>query len=292
MQISSQDKQALTLALSEAIREAEVSEWGTSCEAIELDETTDALRKRLAKLMDSEGLDEFVSESLQRSVLEAGIDLNEEEVKIRSLAEFDDHVSLARKVINELEALPKTYKIYVRGPKSISELSGKLAINLKISDQLSLRDSNTLKDEVKFFSNSEQFDDWNWFASLGKEKRKFADNWLYFEYKITSGMISRRRSKYVEAMQDEIRAFYGACLAHGIFVPYGFSKEKMNLIFMSDQGDGLLVPHQTMDSDVDQATFYRTDMNFRRKVRSQDKRQLYTLLSRDSALARQPAMST
>jgi hypothetical protein len=276
MQISTQDQQALILGLSETIRDAQVSGWGThfSSDFI-LPPLSDPMVKRLKKTLDRGGVSEFARTRIHTKVLQSGYSPDDDHVvDLRSIDGFTDHLALAKYVVDELKTLPWSYQILVRGPAYVKAGSSRNPLKVKISDQLNLVSSDIIKKTLSFSSGNPDIDDWMWKSSLPREKRKLAEQWLYFVFNYTGYISPGQGSKISGMLTDELRAFYGRCLAHGLLHPYGSHREDaIALIILGASADGIIVPLGTMDSDVRGATSFYTSGNLGRAFRSSEKLQ-------------------
>jgi hypothetical protein len=276
MQISTEDQHALTLALSESVRDAMFANWGTFfSDNFEMPAVSETLAKRLKKSLDRGGIEHFAREFIHRSILNGGHrPIDEEGIPIREIDGFSDHVKLAKLVVKQLATLPWKYKIVVRGPAYISDGPIKKPFSIDISDQLSLVSSNILKNDLIFTTQEQFIDDWIWQDSLGADARKFATKRLYFVYRYTGYVEQGSNVKAVEVLSDEIRAFYGSCLAHDLLHPWGYHKDQaLSIVFLSAGEDGFLRPHESMSGDVHRATnFYAQDV-LSTKFRSDEKLQ-------------------
>lgn len=258
MQISTQDQQALILSLSSAIRDARTAPWGTYFdEDFEMPSISEVLSKRLKKYLDRGGLQQFSEDCLQKQILESGFDHDGNEYLLREIDAFSDHVELAKTVVDNLKSLPYKYNLIVRGPHYISAGLASNPFNIRISDRLSLVSSDILATRMSFTSGNTNIDEWCWNDSLLPAARRLNPHHLYFVFAYTGYIGIGRNSKAVEVLSDEMRAFYGACIAHKVIQAIGYHREQsVALIFMSCNKNGFLTPHGTMASDIHRATYF------------------------------------
>ena len=196
--------------------------------------------------------------------------LPRETIPVISIDGFNDHVEVAASLVSTLATLPWDYRVFVRGPQDLSAGTSTNAFSVPITDRFELHSSENLRSQYSFHSEHDGLDEWVWQTSLARQDRRFAKRQFYFMYRYTGYMATHASGKAADELQYEMRAFYGACIAHNIMFPWGYHPDSgTHLIFLSHREGYALEHGGYLESDLRAATYYYAKGHANRKFRSQ-----------------------
>lgn len=278
--LNTSDESTLLLKITEQVQRAQVRKIiGVYTGRDNINETieqlSEPLAERLKKILDDTKLRGFVRNELVYEFFKSDHEFPTEKSKYLSeFKEFKDPLVVARKLVATLSSLPNQYRIVVKASKTLSSIVKKTReqINFKISDRLSLVTYDKLPDGFNLYDNKNRLDQWI-------RSERFVDDSqlvleaesLYFVYR-TSGYISDRYdSKLIREISDELRAFYGVCIASGILDDYNYFWEEVSPWIASHKlkYDGEeLSSLNVLDSDLTKATYIDTTSRTDERVSS------------------------
>jgi hypothetical protein len=220
MKISQANSSTLLVSITDAIQQGEVEDFG-DFEFSEgwQDKTLAALgadfSKALAKALDGSTLQQFVRNRLRMIMTEQGIKLPTEPTGIATLECFKDPLNVARDVLAHLEQTPIEYRMVTRVMGEFARRLDLDSVSVPLSDRLTLLSGAQLPPSFQTKHKTVSVDrEIRGYRKI--EELKVEDKALYLEYR-ASGYLSRQKlSRIVGDYYDEVRAFYGACVAHGI----------------------------------------------------------------------------
>lgn len=236
MKIPKSDKGTLLIGLTDGLNGASISYYGSvnfpeKWENHLKDALDSDFSKRLYGVLDDGGLASLVSRYvLSRFYLE-GYPLPPQGkiTRVTSLPAFSDALKIARLIVDMISELPYQYEAIIPAFGALKkEFCSKLSHEIRISDRLSLTSGNLIADNFK--TSTDNFDIDGIFSSWDTKdpaNRNIDSSSLYLTYR-TSGFISDKYSpKPLADFYDDIRAFYGACAAFGMF--YNFAASPKNV---------------------------------------------------------------
>lgn len=252
MKIDKQSESTLLIAMTEAIQAAEVNSWPwidipKDWEDSVKSNLDEEFQKRMYKNLDEGGLSSLIKDFILRKIFEKKIELPKNEgvkgpVKksLVSYQEFSDPLSVAKELVKFLKSLPINYVICA--PAFIIENNFFPSdFSVKLSDQLSIVSRSKIPTEFKIECEESAFDSYVRRGSpLEGDYFRLEKDSAYFIY-ITSGMVSDRyRPSCFNNFYDDLRAFYGTCIAHDMasYVPF-FRMGKALPVFGNSVKDGV-----------------------------------------------------
>lgn len=256
MRLSNDQKNALLLWLAEEVREAKVSKWGFYAGRENIDALSAEVREKLDKISDRGGVGALVSEAASRYIIKSvDDDLPEAPARLADIGGLDDSISLAKGIANFLSDYPKDFILAVRAPQSFTDATRSLQLEIPLTDRFGLISSSVLRNRYSLECTNLRFSDWVWRFNR-VEVRDFADKHLYFYFRVTGGMISSFGSRLFGEFSDEIRAFYGAALAHDLLEGYYDRNWGPNPLLLAINTAQKEVEHTSnYDSDLIDATY-------------------------------------
>jgi hypothetical protein len=140
----------------------------------------------------------------------------------------------------------------------MSQAAGKRDVNIKITEQLSLVSSQHLIGSFDFQSGCSGLDDHIW-RNNDVEVKGLAENHLYFTFSVSGYIADPYKPKLIQYFLDELRSFYGACLAHGLLVPYVHNGGVSPIVMGVDKSEHKISHVSRLDSDLVEATYFAAD---------------------------------
>ena len=122
-----------------------------------------------------------------------------------------------------------------------AELSDRLDrddVNIKLSDQLSLVSGKRLSENLVFSHENERYEKYIKNSIVVDKDIYVSPTQLYFEYR-TSGSISNITDTRVSRdFYDQIRSFYGACIAFDLIGDWDFRRKAVQPIVIANSLSG------------------------------------------------------
>lgn len=261
LKLDPSDEYQLSQWLADAVRGAEAQGWGTFIHhELQPPMISDGLSKAFDNYLDSGGIVQFVEDHLQIELI-AGhhFEFNDKRwLQVSTVEQYKDAGLVAGRLLDKIKRLPFQYTTVVRGPRAFSSRTKRLDIRIQLSDRLSLVSSRMLKPTFQMEDPNPDLAEWYWrHSSLPSEERQIADNYLYFVYRSSGYMPDTPKPRLVENLADELRSFYGACIAYGLlesFQEYGPSAPTP--LFLSYENSNPSVRHAMgVDTDLHEATY-------------------------------------
>jgi hypothetical protein len=269
MALAKTDESALIISVTEAIQNGAANpfglelpkDWGVSTFSL----LSEQAQKHFKRVLDDGGLSTFLLHELNIAYREAGTALPSEG-KISDLDIFSDPLATAKRVVAALDALPRQYRILVRGPAELADRIDRKDVNFKLSDQLRLISGALAAEDFKLVHENDVTDSFiRQSEQNGPKAGSFQENSLYFEYR-TSGCISRTsNTRIVRDLFDAVRSFYGAAMALGIISDFDYKKANITPWVAADEVKGkehALVFVSRADDDVIRATNIATTTEY------------------------------
>lgn len=240
MKINQAISSTLLVAVTEAIQDGTVSKYGTykfsdGWEKSTLQAVGDDFTKSLIKALDGSNLENFLRESLKVVEIESKVTMPKDGGKLSALECFSDPLKVARGVVKQLEKLPIQYRMLIKVFQELSDRINRKDIEIRLSDRLNLLSGSMIPDS--FMLNHEDDELNAHFRGVNfKSQAPFttSETGLYIEYRATGYLSLRRMSKTVGEFYDEVRAFYGGCIAYGIMGTFSFSSEQISPILIAN----------------------------------------------------------
>lgn len=265
------DKSALLLAFSQLTGSAKVTTifgayfdneaWLRNLED-QLDEKTlAALNRHLEK----DGLANFFRAEILRDFFDKGHKLDPKSISLTTYEGFAHPYSVADTLVSRLQALPFDYRLSVRASKPLSKAFQGTKVNIKLSKRLWLVTGSELPAPFPLSTNNQELDNWIFGRKVpeGKQLAVSHDD-LYFVYR-GSGYVGEHRETQVHGdFLDDIRAFYGACLATNIldqfpsFFSDEYGKPFVGTHLLGADGSAELVRADLLDTDLLRAGSFDT----------------------------------
>lgn len=260
MKLHESDESQLTLWFAELARKSLVAKWGIYYEDTPNPIVQDDTNKRFDKYLDRGGISQFFKESMFRKILcDDSVSAPDGSIALSNIDGYSDSLTLGKDLVDKLKSLPKKYSIYVRAPQAFSDATKNLKVDTKISNQLSLI-SSSLINHIEFESGCADLDEWIW-RNNKIEIKAFAQGHLYFKFDSSGYIADSYKSNIIQSFFHEMRAFYGACLAHNILYPLSSSRNAINPIVMAVESSGKFISNVVdIDTDLrDACYFYQGD---------------------------------
>ncbi len=225
MKISRSLYSTLLVAITEAIQGGTINEYGSfsfsdDWQQLTLKALDEEFAKCLGKALDGSSLESFVSDQLRFFRTESGVSAPKEQGPITRLKCFSDPLKVARQIMSELERVPYQYKLIVRVSLELGSLIDSDDIEINLSDRLMLISGHKIRENFKTAHENDAVNKLIRRSYYSSEAHEIDSKHLYLQYR-TSGYLSvRRQSRAISEFYDEVRAFYGACIAHNIINQY------------------------------------------------------------------------
>lgn len=117
MSLSATEKRSLTMGLSEALTDVEVSIWGVLLPALEEKYLDGELVKKTAKHLDTGGIDQFFRDHINEKLASAGQLVKNGKIHLKDIPGFSDNIALAKEAVASLAPfLGPTLSTYVARP--------------------------------------------------------------------------------------------------------------------------------------------------------------------------------
>jgi hypothetical protein len=275
------NQNAIILALTRATQIAKASpaggiitrekEWLNSL----LDQLTPEARKTLEKYLDDSGLAGFVRCSMTRKLLASDKPKPKGLSKLIDHEEFSDPLSVAKALCATIESLPWQYQILLRGPTALARKLKGISFNVKVSNQLSLVSADQISEDLPFSHDVEQIDSWlRARSSSSRQPQHLDEEHIYFVYRASGFVDERINSKLVRAASDEVRSFFGACIAMDIlwgdYFEFDYTPDEVgSVVFVHRMDNGPeLASLEVADTDVQRATQFDTSSSTDNKLGS------------------------
>jgi hypothetical protein len=189
--------------------------------------------KAILKALDGSKIADFLADKLRIIRLSAGINSPNETAPISNLKCFADPLKTARIVVKELENTPIHYRMILRVFQELSERVAQDDVEIKLSERLRLISGANITPSFKFEHSNKKIDEFiKSFYFAGGAQLEIKPTGLYLEFRTSGYLSSRRVSRAVGEFFDEVRAFYGACMAHGIMGDYSFLGEDISPVLI------------------------------------------------------------
>ncbi|MBB3347801.1 HEPN domain-containing protein [Sphingomonas sp. BK069] len=276
MKINQAVSSTLLVAITEAIQDGQHLQYGLidfpkGWEEKTLVALSDEFRSALNKSLDGSSFEAFVKESLEFIRLESGVPSPKTPIRLTELTCFKDALSTARIIVANLERVPAQYRLITRISKELGERITCSGVDVKLSDRLRVLSFDMIpKSFVLKHTNSRINAYLNRYHS-DKIEEQFQDNALYLEFRTTGYLARRRSSRAISEFYDEIRAFYGACIANGIFYEHGgWSEEITPLLIGNSIHNGVesFAYVERCDEDVVACAALETSMKTDRQLKN------------------------
>lgn len=221
MKISQSIASTLLVAVTEAIQGGAISQYGSVTFDSDWEHSTlNALEpdfvKSLARALDGSTLESFVIDQLRRIRVQTGAGLPENNTSLSKITCFADPLKTAREVIKNLSLIPQQYRLVVRISSELADLFSSADIEIKLSERLTIISGGRIPASFRTTHENAALDKYIRRSTYGAEKYAIIPNALYLQYRTSAYLATRRQSRSVSEFYDEVRAFYGACIAHGI----------------------------------------------------------------------------
>lgn len=280
IKLEASDRNALVLALTQATQVSTVSPHSgvLTKDRMWLEDLTNQLtpniRKSFDKYLDGSGISGFVRSNFFRRLLVEGEALPRTSQKLDKYEMFSDPLSIARTVCDEIESLPWQYRVILRASSALAfRLKGK-SFSIKITNQLSVVSHDQLPSDIPIENEHEALNKWiKARSSSANHPDKLDQDGAYFIYRSSGFVDERINSKIVREASDEIRAFYGACIALNLFYDdyfgFGFEPdEESSVVFIHRIDDTAeLVSLEAADTDLQRAMQLDTTAEFDHRVK-------------------------
>lgn len=256
MRMSSGEKNAFLLWLTEDASSAKIWQHGYSQQS-DIVELPEDVAKKLDSISDRGGVRSLINEAASRHIaLFSKSELTDSMIALMSVAEFVDPLKFAKGTLSVIESYPKDFIIFVRGPKFLSDAARSIKVSIKLNERFGIISSQNIKNEYSLFHANEIFTSLVWRYNDVKNKQ-FAENHLYFYFRIKGGIISPFGSRIMGEFMNELRAFYGIALAHELLFGYSERDSGPNPILLAiDSKEKILLHTAQLDSDLITATYF------------------------------------
>ncbi|GEM_PF-3717532 len=224
MDLSESDKSVLVLWLVDAIGRSRIDSWAVYCKDLDIPRLSEKASAKFAKMFERGSITDFYKDQLFRHVLKGcPSSIPQDDVPVKTIDGYADTYNIAKDIAEEFIRLPKRYRVLVRASSAMSTATKGRHIDLRISDRLKMIRSSLLKEEVIFHSGNEKIDKYT-FRYNQIDDHKLADDHLYFVYD-AAGCMGNLHGKIVSDFLHEVRAFYGACVAHDLLHLYPYHRD-------------------------------------------------------------------
>ena len=257
MRLNSDEKNALTVWFGGILSDASISQYGVSKD-IELEELDQQLVAKLKKIADNGDVYQLVSDLIIRDIV-SRIDekLPDGWTKISDLKNQPDTFTIAQNVVSKLSKLPKEHIILMRASKLLSKETSNITIDHPLTNRFGIISSNIAKKKYYLSNPHEPLSQYIW-SHNDIESKNFADDHLYFYYRIKSAIFDKYQSQFVSEFLNEVRSFYGACLAHRVLFGYIEKPDIHPLVLCFDFKDGFIESVNNSDTDIQNATYFES----------------------------------
>jgi hypothetical protein len=224
MKISQALSSTLLVAITDAIQQAEIDDFGDfkfgdEWEQKTLDALGEEFSKALSRALDGSSLRSFLRDCFQTTLADHGIKMPADKTKLIDIECFSDPLNAARAVVQRLEQIPIEYRLVTRVLGEFAERLDANDTELKLSDRLRLLSGAKLPASFKTKHPNAAIDRLIR-RFVKQDSLKIDDKALYLEYRASGYLSNQRESRVVGDFYDEVRAFYGACMAFNILATY------------------------------------------------------------------------
>ena len=255
MQLKRAERDSLTLWLGQYVAGARVSKFGVMSSDDVKESIAPEIKEKLEKASDRDGFIGLIEKKLHRRILKTHNITESRSVLVTSLDGFSDTLKIARDLTAEFEALPVEYLLLVRAPAALASTVRSLELDVKLSDRFGLISSSLIQNRVKFgdLKNPEVSHIWR---QNKIENRYLAKSHLYFYYHAKGFISETYQSSHFGEFMNEIRAFYGVCLAHEILFAYEERQDVRPILLAIDKATEFVDEVGNFDSDLIEATYF------------------------------------
>ncbi len=274
MNISKEDKSSLILLLTEVIPKCTAMSYGVvrvpgKWEGEVKSSLSDKFFQQLSKNLDDGGLTSFLRRYIAERIIMSGrgfppkIERELNAVPISSYPEFSDALSAAREMVGFIEKLPLQYEIAIPIFHDVTDRFPD-NLDLKISDRMRLESGVRVADRFETSTGNEEIDRVYTSFNMSESYNTFLrDDIAYLTYR-TSGYVSDlQKPKCFLDFYDDIRAFFGVCIAFGIcdYMDFLSSKENVVIIGNSLGSERVYAIGEIAETDISEATnsFFEAD---------------------------------
>ncbi|MDV3455410.1 HEPN domain-containing protein [Sphingomonas sp. HF-S4] len=239
MKISQSISSTLLVAITEALQGGMITSYGTFSFEKDWESTTlgalDAeFAKSLSKALDGSTLLSFVRDQLTLLRVLGATPLPKDDAPITKLKCFSDPLKTARHIVSALEAVPNQYRLIVRVAVELGERVNSEAINIGLSERLTLLSGAMISPTFKTHHEVPSVDTVIRRMVMKEDDLSIIPNALYLEYRTSGYLAARRQSRAISEFYDQVRAFYGACIAYNIISEYGTWGDEITPFLLGD----------------------------------------------------------
>lgn len=225
MKISQAISSTLLVAITEALQASEYSEYHIvkfpdGWEAQTLSALDQEFRKALSKAFEGSNLQTFIRDQLHIIRLENGVDLPNAGSKLTEISCFSDPLAVSRRIVKNLERIPLQYRIIVQVTFELAERLNKSEIEISLSDRLRIISGDKIPQTFLIKHKNDKINRYIRRPISGETDISINKSALYLEYRTSGYLATRRNSRAMNDFYDEVRAFYGACVAVGILTEF------------------------------------------------------------------------
>jgi hypothetical protein len=230
MKIGQSDANTLLVGMTDALQGATVGDFQTfdfpkGWEKNATGILSDDLQKSLSKHLDGSSLESFITNYLRVIQVQSGTELPKAGTPIRRVRCFSDPLATARDLVKSLGELPYNYRMVVRASAELADRINRSDIDLRLSQQLRLISGANIPDTFKLKHDIEGVDAYIRRGMFEPGKPfEVSPTGLYLEYRTSGYISSRGSSRTISEFYDEVRAFYGSCIASGIIATFDHLK--------------------------------------------------------------------